>query len=351
MPNLTRLSQHSQILGSYAQILFELLRKGGISNEIIAEASGVEVSRFFPIPDYVSGSDYCRIMEAGARLTNNPLFGLQVGFSLFAASHGTYGMILMTAQTIGEALKQVVRYEGLLHNLGKTEIHLDGEEFEISWTSPWPEVNSSLHVGESIVASFLAVGEALARQSFPVKEIGFRRPTPDHAELYQSQFRCAVKFGQNRLYGRASAEILSWPLPYAVSNMKPVLISHAEELLSERQKSSEVTVLENAVKEAIMKQLSVGNSGVAEVAAALNISVRTLQRRLQVIDIPFRLLLDNTRRELAQRYLRTTTLTLTEIAFLVGYQEQSSFNHAFREWTNTTPSLWRAANARGVPLQ
>jgi AraC-like DNA-binding protein len=331
MPNLTRLSQHSQIQGPYAQILFELLRKGGISNEIIAEASGVEVSRFFPIPDYVSGSDYCRIMEAGARLTNNPLFGLQVGFSLFAASHGTYGMILMTAQTIGEALKQVVRYEGLLHNLGKTEIHLDGEEFEISWTSPWPEVNSS--------------------QSFPVKEIGFRRPTPDHAELYQSQFRCAVKFGQNRLYGRASAEILSWPLPYAVSNMKPVLISHAEELLSERQKSSEVTVLENAVKEAIMKQLSVGNSGVAEVAAALNISVRTLQRRLQVIDIPFRLLLDNTRRELAQRYLRTTTLTLTEIAFLVGYQEQSSFNHAFREWTNTTPSLWRAANARGVPLE
>lgn len=52
-------------------------------------------------------------------------------------------------------------------------------------------------------------------------------------------------------------------------------------------------------------------------------------------------MLDATRRELAEQYLREPGMTMTEVAFLLGYREQSSFNHAFRDWYGTTPAAWR----------
>ncbi|MDE2401852.1 MAG: helix-turn-helix domain-containing protein [Burkholderiales bacterium] len=59
-------------------------------------------------------------------------------------------------------------------------------------------------------------------------------------------------------------------------------------------------------------------------------------------------MLNSTRIELAKHYLENATLTLTEIAFLLGYQEQSSFSHAFREWTGINPAAWRQQRAEAA---
>ena len=69
-----------------------------------------------------------------------------------------------------------------------------------------------------------------------------------------------------------------------------------------------------------------------EVAKQLNMSTRILQRKLKDSGHSYKTLLDNTRRRIAEHYLADSTLSINEIAFLVGYQEQSSFNHAFKNW-------------------
>jgi AraC-like DNA-binding protein len=89
--------------------------------------------------------------------------------------------------------------------------------------------------------------------------------------------------------------------------------------------------------------------GWASWPATWGLSARTLQRRLAEEGQPFQTLLDATRRELAAQYLRDPALSLTEIAFLLGYAEQSSFTHAFRAWQGQAPQQWRASNAPSNP--
>lgn len=77
------------------------------------------------------------------------------------------------------------------------------------------------------------------------------------------------------------------------------------------------------------------------VAAALNVSGRTLQRRLADRGTHFKAALDDVRRDLALGYVGDPQLSLIDIAFLLGFSQQSAFNRAFRRWTASTPGEYR----------
>ena len=70
-------------------------------------------------------------------------------------------------------------------------------------------------------------------------------------------------------------------------------------------------------------------------------SVRSLQRNLRKFGTTFGAVLDETRRELAEHYVSDLKEDLTEIAFKLGYSEQSSFSRAFKRWTGISPSAYR----------
>ena len=73
----------------------------------------------------------------------------------------------------------------------------------------------------------------------------------------------------------------------------------------------------------------------------MHVSVRTLQRRLDARELTWQQLLDRTREQLAHQYLADRSLTLGDIALLLGFSEQSAFNRAFRRWTGQTPARIR----------
>lgn len=97
------------------------------------------------------------------------------------------------------------------------------------------------------------------------------------------------------------------------------------------------------VRAILMELLPIGRTTVNEVAHELAVSSRTLHRQLKAEDSSFQEILDATREELATHYLRNPDLSATEIAFLLGYGETSSFYRAFRSWTGATPEQARAA--------
>jgi AraC-like DNA-binding protein len=75
-----------------------------------------------------------------------------------------------------------------------------------------------------------------------------------------------------------------------------------------------------------------------KVAKRLNVSTRSLQRKLQSAHTTFGALLDEVRQEIAEHYIHDSTVSLTEIAFVLGYSEYSSFWRAYKRWTKTSPS-------------
>lgn len=101
------------------------------------------------------------------------------------------------------------------------------------------------------------------------------------------------------------------------------------------------TSVEDRVHAVLLELLPSGNATMADVAAKLGTSTRTLQRHLQDEGASFQAVLDATRESLAKHYLRSTTMAGAEIAFLLGYEEPSSFVRAFQAWTGTSPERAR----------
>lgn len=96
-----------------------------------------------------------------------------------------------------------------------------------------------------------------------------------------------------------------------------------------------------AVRHALADLLTTGHTDLAATAAKLRVSGRTLQRRLSAEGTTHRSVLDELRRDLALRYLEAGDAGLQEIAFVLGFSDQSTFHHAFVRWTGHTPGAWR----------
>jgi AraC-like DNA-binding protein len=121
------------------------------------------------------------------------------------------------------------------------------------------------------------------------------------------------------------------------------LTGYCEEILVSREDSS--PDLRHGVERIIARLLCRGEAETEAVAHELGMSVRTLARRLGDLGVTFAQILDEFRHDLALRYLRDPHLSLSQIAFLLGYSELSAFSHAFRRWTRTTPGEWRTKHA------
>ena len=141
-------------------------------------------------------------------------------------------------------------------------------------------------------------------------------------------------------YDAPAAELViakdSWEqtLPNADAQLLKVMDEHAQLLLSKRILPDDFV---GQVRKEIIRDLHGGEALRDTIANRLNMSPRTLQRRLEENGIAYAELLDEVRAELAKNKLQNSELSLAEIGFLLGFSEQSSFNRAFKRWTGKTP--------------
>ena len=91
----------------------------------------------------------------------------------------------------------------------------------------------------------------------------------------------------------------------------------------------------------LLEQLSSGELSEEEMAQQLHMSRRTLQRKLADAETTYQQLVDETRRDLALRYIENPHHSITDITFMLGFSQQSAFTRAFRRWTGTAPSEYR----------
>ena len=97
-------------------------------------------------------------------------------------------------------------------------------------------------------------------------------------------------------------------------------------------------------KQARVAYLAQGAYSAEDLAAALGLSKRTLQRQLSAQNVTFQDLLDIYRQEQAVLMLQNGERNMSRVAYALGYHEQSSFNRAFRRWTKQSPSTWLQSN-------
>lgn len=325
--------------GAYLQPLLELAVECGVSLRTLATAAGVAENALSPVPESIAAADYVRLLDAGAELARHPHFGLHVGERVKLGTYSVYGLILLSCRDFGQVFQQTLRYEGLAHDLGRSELRVAEGTAEYLWRSHFP--TASRHLAESVFAGVRVFGTWLAGAPLPDAPVCFTHAAPADLSEHHRLFGPDVAFGADANCARFDAALLSLPVPNADVSLYPVLQQHAERLLQAKLSAQQDTSIVAQVRASIANNLAQDRARLATIAEELALSQRTLQRKLADAGASFQQLLDQTRQELAQGYLLQRDLGLADIAFLLGFQEQSAFNHAFKEWTGESPGSYR----------
>jgi AraC-like DNA-binding protein len=164
-----------------------------------------------------------------------------------------------------------------------------------------------------------------------------RFPPPPNLQPYQDAFKCPLRFNSSAnalLFARA--DVIS-PLPTA----HPVLAEVHERLAGEHLRRLDLAQVSRRARAAIIRCLPDGEPRRTEIANALEMSERTLQRRLEAEGTSFQRLLDDTRRELAQQNLSQTDVSLADVTYLLGFGDQSTLSRACKRWFGASPRDYR----------
>ena len=134
------------------------------------------------------------------------------------------------------------------------------------------------------------------------------------------------------------------PLP----RHNPALAQASEEVAREYLANMDKKDVVAQARVAIVEQLPDGEPNRKEISSGLAMSERTLARRLSDRDYTFSTLVDEVRDQLAREYLRQPRFSVTDVAFLLGFSDQSNFARAFKRWTDESPTEFRSRELAGA---
>jgi AraC-like DNA-binding protein len=277
-----------------------------------------------------------RLWHAAARVIGDPCFGLRAAEHLHPSHLGALGYAWLASPTLRAALGRVRRYLALLTDRREIRLHETDAAVAVE-TRLEPGARNLPQRADIAMTVLMTMCRWNAGRELAPLVVRFRHPPPDCADGFATFFRSEVAFDAARDEIVLATADVDRPLPSGNPHLAGINDAYLVAYLGRLERGDVV----GRVKRVIGERLSDGDLRLADVADRLNISARTLQRRLAAADTSFADLVDKTRRELAEACLRDPHTTLTEVAFRAGFSTQSSFNNAVRRWTGLTPGLYR----------
>jgi AraC-like DNA-binding protein len=253
--------------------------------------------------------------------------------------YGLVGFVAMNSPTLGEALRQAVRFLGLWTDDPGVELREDGTLL-VEYRTKFEDRLGVRFATEATHAEFLNAARLSTGQHIVPLEVRFEHIGPRDPAPHEAFFGCKVCFRADTTAMVFRQEDLALPLPKADAQLGEYLRSIAGQALAKRGGDDPSPL--DRIRTLIAEELQRGVPGQEQVAKLLGMSERTLRRRLEEEGTSFREVLDETRAHLARSYVADQRIPLSEVAFLLGFSEPSAFHRAFKRWTGTTPSTFRA---------
>ena len=322
---------------SYLRALFDHLRQRGLAAEAVLEGRALDLDdREARLPE----AEAAALFNRAAALLGDEALGLHVGEQIRPGHYGALGYVAMACDTLGEALACQQRYQGLVLSIAPMQMRAEGTAVELSWSAePRPDYR---HLAEFNLAALLSFVRWISGQPLRPLRLDLMTPAPADLGEHQRVFGCPLRFQQAQYRLLLPADWQRLPLSQPDPAMRGLMDRLAERQMQQLARADDPVAPARAQ---IARQLGEGVPELGKVADALHLSPRTLQRLLQEQGLSFTQLVETVRRELAERYLAEPTLDLTDLAFLLGYSEQSAFQRAFKRWTGQTPGEYRRALA------
>jgi len=266
----------------------------------------------------------------------DPAIGLLLGTENRTERFHPVGLAALSSDTFGAAIDQMARYKQLTCPEEIVQ-EKDGNEWSIQFRWLLADEAEPLVLIECAFAWILSTGRHGTGTRLSPLRVEFVQSRA-HAKAIERHFGCPVVFGAHRNAIVFRSSDAAKPFVTRNAELLAMLAPQFEEELKQENKDENFA---ERVRIAIQQKLTGRRPSIDDVADALHISSRTLQRRLQEEGSSFQRVLDEARHQLARHYLNNSHLELNEAAYLLGYEDGNSFVRAFRSWEGVPPARWR----------
>jgi AraC-like DNA-binding protein len=334
---LKHVAEEPSGLARLVLMLVERTARWGLSREDLVRQARLDESQLDDPDRRIPVSAVVRLWRAIATRATAPTIGLRLGKDVRVREFGLVGYTMVCSETLGAALKRLERYDRIVADT--LNVHLDARP-ETTWVHL--DVRSPLRAFRPAADARLASLVSVCREIsvHPLDPLAVRLPyrKPEHVAEYQEFFRAPVEFG-----ALATAVLLSAEhLRYAVSHCDEILANYLDRLAEQLLSPADAhTTVREQIRRLLWSELPDGVPALETLARRLGMSSRTIQRRLREEGATFHQVLVDFRRDAAPALLRDGRLAVSEVAFLLGYEDPSSFQRAFRRAFGVSPRVFR----------
>ena len=326
------------VLAPSVGILWQVIESRGLDPAPLFAAEGIDLKLPVEPGTRLSYHAVDRVRARAVELSGDVDLALRFADYVHPSQLGALGYAWLASATLRSALDRMRRYFRVLNDHGRCLLreangllHID---LDLSEGSVNPKARDDGQLAYLVTLMRMNMGPA-----FDPVQVRFPHATPEDRTAYDALFRCELVFGAESNGMTITLADADAPL----ANANHLLAQLNEQVVSRRLAQLDHANVVARTRAAITEQLSSGQLTDESVAGALHMTSRTMHRRLRKDGTSFRELLNDVRKDLAEAYIGDRTLTLTEITFLLGFSEPSSFSRAFRRWTGQSPSAARQA--------
>lgn len=317
------------------------LGKIGLTPAAVLSQARVPVTVYDGKKNLVTTAQFFALWRAVGELSSDPAAGLKIATQIDVGNRPPSTMAAYYARDYRDALSRLARFKQLC-TPEELQIKISKDEFSIEPVWQHAQEETPPLLTDAAFASFVELGRRGTGHQVNPKRVELKRKA-EATGVHEAYFKCPVKFGSRRNILVLRTDDLDRPFlthnAELLEMLDPQLVKALEEQRAQRSISEQVKW--------ILKRLLAGSRPeISAVARELGLSDRTLQRRIIDDGATFRQLLLEARQELAHEYLNRPEMAVSEVAFLLGYEDSNSFYRAFRTWEGTTPSQLRAALRR-----
>lgn len=323
---------------SWARLIWEGLTSYGIDADAVFREVGLD-----PRALQDSGSRYpvpamTRLWRLAVERSGDSCFGLVAAAQWHPTTWHGLGYAWLASSTIEEGFRRLVRYSAVLSTAADFTLETSGDEIRLSISAvQGAPVRPPPAVLDAVLANVVHMCRLIYGPDFNPRRVELAHQGNGCRQKRREFFRSPITYEAPTNTISVDMTVANKPLSTANAEL-----AHAnEKVIADYLAGFDDATMSSRVKARLVDDLPSGNLTEKAIAESLFVSLRSLQRKLRDEGTTYKKILEGTRRELAEGFVKDQTLTLNEITYLLGFSEISSFSRFFKRWTGKPPSVYR----------
>jgi AraC-like DNA-binding protein len=341
-PDAKHLGSLPSATGALTRLAYARAKEAGINMEVPLKKAGLSLQQIEDTDLRLKVRNQISFLNLAANALQDDFLGFHLAQSPDLREFGLLYYLSASSERLSMALQRIARYISII-NEGVALKYVDSGDVVIAFRYVGVSRHQDRHQIEFFIAALIRICRQLTGYRLVPSRVRLaHRRNSASSELVQF-FGGDVEFGAVIDEVAFAPSIKELPVVSADPYLNNLLIKYFEEALSRQHRNR--SSLQSSVENTIVPLLPHGKVRLAEVARRLGVSQRTLARRLLSEGLTFSDVLAGLRSDLAKRYLIEEDLSISQIAWLLGFQEVSALTHAFKRWTGNTPRELRSRAA------